>query len=735
MEELPAELVFHIATFLEPDDLVRLQFVSRRLSSLARDQKLWKRLCFENSRFQALRRRRELTSASMAMSLQNILIHGDSRAVALQRAATTAFTRPSPTPGTIPGLDSEDAMTNTPASFNDIQGRLPHRVALNETRRAMANWDPSYPTEKVDWYQEYKQRHAPISMDWLQQPTNGAQRSQRQTLDVLGVGLYQDDSDVAQYSRVVAPLGDGSVCLWDLDEGKVRARSGPGLLSVNGPFSGLDNGGGKAEMTSTGVVECVSVDSAQKKAYFAVQSGLSEVDLETLQLISHERFPFSISALSEARHPVPLTVGTTLSLHLHDSRVSQMSRFSTTSTDERCDIPVSSYGHRHHCAYSTEDYSLHSLLTRTSLPKYAPLFQPGPLSILHLPTSEGRMNDASEGGIYVAGRFSSILNYDRRTFPKLRGHLHSGASLCSLTSLPYPFTSLHADVLPVNELSVEDIAERKSREGQTLVACGEYNTKGSLELYEISQSPYTSSHSSNNNKDSIDAPSLNHGGQKTSTYKNRFSASSSKLLSVATHGTRLVFADGNGLLKWVERDGASEVRRWNINNSLTRPILDTESHHELNIRSIAQQFDREDDIRDTIRSRGGSNGIGSSTTSAAADITRPYSPVNDTVVRKILPIPQSHGRGPGELLLWTGEQIGVLGFGGSQKQNLFRRSSYLDDPDQMEPKDEREMHSLQEQARVYREEMLHEEAMRRALERQADEVRFLRGLGFGRYGI
>ena len=36
--------------------------------------------------------------------------------------------------------------------------------------RAMASWDPTYPDEMVNWYDEYIARHAPLSLSWLEQP-------------------------------------------------------------------------------------------------------------------------------------------------------------------------------------------------------------------------------------------------------------------------------------------------------------------------------------------------------------------------------------------------------------------------------------------------------------------------------------------------------------------------------------------------------------------------------------
>lgn len=60
---------------------------------------------------------------------------------------------------------------------------------VNERLRILANWDPSYPTEKVDWYEEYVARHAPISTSWLQQPGDG-ESAGREYLEVRGMALY-----------------------------------------------------------------------------------------------------------------------------------------------------------------------------------------------------------------------------------------------------------------------------------------------------------------------------------------------------------------------------------------------------------------------------------------------------------------------------------------------------------------------------------------------------------------
>jgi len=483
----------------------------------------------------------------------------------------------------------------------------------------MASWDPTYPGEKVNWYNDYIARHAPSSVSWLQQPYHNANGS-REKLETRGLGLLENQGD----SLVVAPLDDGSVCLWYLGQddtdpkannSQIIARSRSGLLSVNGPDGSTSPTKSRAKMTSTGVVECVSVDQARNKAYFAVQSGLNEIDLSTLQISGYDRYPFSISALSESTYPVPLTVGTTLSLHVHDPRLRRNPQSSSCSNfTDRIDTEAKPPS-------SSDFYRIAS--GDSSHTDYATLFHPSPLSILH---------ENPSSTIYVAGRFPSILTYDRRSFPKLTSAIHSGARLCSLTSLPTP-------------------------NNPTLAAAGEYNGKGSLELYPLpTSSPF--------------APSEN-GTEPT---RNRTSASRSKLLSLIPHGTRLLFSDSDGQLKWVERDGSTLVRRWNINTYSTAPDI-----------LAATQGIFNNDLNE------------------------------GDVARKLLPV---SAKERSEVLLWTGEKIGVLGF---RKNPRFAFG--VDGEDETVGADGDGGTKLEERD--------YGRMMRRALERQANEVRFVRGLGLG----
>jgi len=124
-----------------------------------------------------------------------------------------------------------------------------------------------------------------------------------------------------------------------------------------------------------------------------------------------------------------------------------------------------------------------------------------------------------------------------------------------MASLPYPFASMEKDLARRGELSIEQVERAKTRPGKTLIACGEYNSKGSLEMYGLSPEPHLSTIST-----SLLAPS----SLQNSVMKNRQTSSSSKLLSVSNHGTRIVVSDGGGNLKWLERDGFTEARRWNV---------------------------------------------------------------------------------------------------------------------------------------------------------------------------
>ncbi|KAK4451706.1 hypothetical protein QBC34DRAFT_51707 [Podospora aff. communis PSN243] len=631
---LPGEILLHIVSYLEPIDTISLQLVSRAFRTIARDDSLWRSHCFENSSFlEAIDRRRVLE---------------------VSRRAGAAFFNDSNLHGS---HDGEDLLAT--AVISPLEDPNPRR---HDRKRIMANWDPSFPEERISWYDEYIQRHGPISVNWMQLPRVENQ-PQGHFVEARGVALYRPDKNGKDPNSpetlfAVSPLDNGAVCLWDVNgtkgrRGAIIAKSRPGILFIDGPNA--DNSR-RCKRVDSGVTECVSVDSELHRAFFAVQSHLITVDLQRLAVIDCESFPWSITALSGANPGIPLTVGTSLGIHLHDYR----SRVPIRSDEpERVD-DIGQMGAR------LRQRNLQLIFDDEPLAPYAPLSQPGPLSILHLERPGQRVELSDD--IYVAGRFSNILHYDRRKFPSIKGSIHSGASLCSMASLPYPFSTFSSELRRMGELSVDKIEKSKSASGgRTLVAVGEYNTKGSLEIYGLLPAASTNPERA--------------GGLQSSILKNRQTASRSKLLSVVNHGTRLAVSDGSGELKWFERDGFTEVRRCKIG-----PSEVPEGH------------------------------------SVFASM-----PGSDDIARKLLPTREPMVGASGanasinnnDLLFWTGEKLGLVRI--SAKPG-FTAQDFEEQRDELLLEGERARAS---------EERAYSERMRLALERQADDVRFARNLGIG----
>ncbi|KAI6089759.1 F-box domain-containing protein [Hypoxylon rubiginosum] len=622
LETLPDEIFLHILSFLESRDIVILQSLSKQFLGLCRDSNLWRNKCLSSS---PVRER-----------------------IKLYRSGSDWVDEDGATFGSVFAATGQDAQTEDQneahGSLLESLSQLASRRREREYIRIAANWDPTFPNENTNWYNEYIQRYGPIAVSWFEQP-QVQHGSLKDAIDVSGAALYKPSSSGNELFAV-SPLDDGSVCLWDVKgtrskKGAILSKSGPGLLCTDGPGADLSR---RSKMINTGMTECVSVDSRSHKAFFAVQSHLIEVDLETLQVVGNQPFEWSISTLSAADPSVPLTVGTLHGLHLHDFRARSKAR-------KEYQMRLDAVNRR-----SVRDFS--RILDPIPLAPYASLAQSGPSSILHLEQS-GDRNQISDD-IFVAGRFSNILHYDRRMFPNIRGSIHSGAKLCSLTSLPYPFSSLDSDLRRKFQLSEEQVEKAKNvTGGRTLIGCGEYNTKGSLELYGLSS-------------DNNDAPRSQ--TIQNSVMKNRQTASQSKLLSVINHGTRIVFSDGQGYLKWVERDGFTEVRRHKIGKSET--VVQ---------RSLFASMPGSDDIARKILS----------TRTRQDDEGR----VNDD-----------------DILFWTGEKLGLLSF--SSKPGFTTE-------------DFEESSKTAEEVAAEKEELMYGEKIRLALEQQARDVRFVQNLGAG----
>ena len=613
------------ATDLGPPDIVSSQRVSSRLLTVARDNKLWQAKCFEKA-----------PSASTANA---------SRPDALADLT-----------GALGGL----SLSETPQPPSRRAGE--QRTRASKRSRAITQWDQTSTDEKIDWYSEYVGRHAPLSTTWCESDQ-----------DIRGVALHEAGQ------KIVGCLDDGSISIWDIREREIGrrkfrkvARSVAGTLFANAYARGQPSVA-KTPAAFSGIVDGISIDSARQKAYIAMDQALNEVDLETLQVVSQSSYAWPITALStQGEEYAPISVGTSWSLHLYDPRAPLRDRSRSpedlmrTAPGEPEDsiafLPNYSKGQSRHLLdpkplpTSSGPTTLSSILlgsrqrrrSRMDLADYAHM-EPGPQSILHHGDDE----------ILIAGRFPSILSYDRRFFPRLQGVMHSGARLSSLASIPHP-----------------PKAARGTSATSTLIACGEYNGRGSLEIYAMPHGHQARRQSSGDFGLGWTSPELGAADREHAlasqeqeyqySYKNRQEASSSKLLSVATQGTRIVFSDAEGGIKWIERDGRGLARRWNINSW-------------------------------QLNETGGAPG-------------------GELVARKIMSLEATESRrgsrGDGDLMVFTGEKVGIV-----------TTKRYYEDHEELIKafEDKVDLGEKEEQAQAEE----YSKTMRRALERQADERRWM----------
>lgn len=655
MAGLPDELWIQILDYVEPETLLKCQRVSRRMLKLARDSSLWRSKCFERA-----------PSAVHAFSSGN----SDSLSDLLN------------------GL----SLAGSRSYVHDRNGNGQYPVPINRRAKAIVKWDCTNATEHIDWLSEFVARHAPLSTEWLHHAKDNEIRS---------MALFGQDD------KVLSAMEDGSLRIWDVKTSgsgrrrlKESGRSAGSLMfddlsSTSGPSAS------RGQPNVGAAVDSTVVDDNRKMAYVAVGNILNEVDLGTMQLVSQNKYAWSITALSQLANPeLPLMVGTSFSLQMHDPRLSL--RYQADQTDHRLDMTkedenlvfLENYNKAEHRSKWTDGSkgssshprpsSASSARSRSPAPRLEACarVEPGPQAILHHGINE----------IIVAGRMPSILFYDKRKFPQLQYSIHSGARLSSITTLPY-----------------SPRASTSAKGQATLIAAGEYHGRGSLELYEL---PHRQAHkrrsshnqSSDSNTDvegesgSSGTDDTQHSGnvsgdpgiEDTDTtlnesghpfsYRNRQSASQAKILSVAIQGARIVYSDGEGGLRWMERDGRGLARRWNINSY--------EYTH------------------------GGGAVIG------------------EAVARKILTFSADANKfsgrhtvscGDGDLLVWTGSDIGIV-------TNKVKWT----DHDELVKAFEEKMHLDDTPRKNQEQEEAYSRTMRLALERQADERRFL--ARFGRTG-
>ncbi|ATY58840.1 F-box domain containing [Cordyceps militaris] len=614
-DELPDEILLQIIAYLEPYHITCLQLVSRKLQELCLDDELWKQNCFDSSPWYLHLQSRRLAPPAFFGHISD----GHDTQIAAQDAVSAS--------------ESIDRVTPQPSPPIDDSKR--HRW---QKMQDMCNWDPSFPTERVSWYDEYIQRYGPACISWLQTP-----RMRDRGLDAIiesrGVALYNPCSgDGGEKTMLaVSPLDDGSVCLWDVKgtrgkQGGIIGRSKPDILFIDGPGGQNQR---RSKRIDTGVTECVSINHQNNRAFFAVQSHLIEVDLDRLEVVSRQSFEWSITTMSAINDGLPLTVGTSLGIHLHDFRTHSII---SSDRSERVEW--------------NESDVYKSIFDPKPLPPYASLSQPTPISILHLP-KPGSHNLISDD-IYVSGRFTNILHYDRRQFPAIVGSIYSGGLIKSLASVPYPYSTVDYEVRRQGEFPVEQVARiKRSGSGVTMIAGGVYKLKGSLEMYGLSSTVHS------NNRATL----------QNAAMKNRQTAASSTILSLTTHGTKIAFSDGSGLIKWFERDGFTECRRHKIGSCDARE------------KNLFSSSGRGEIARKIV------------STKSCGDDDRPN---NDNI------------------LFWTGERLGLLSF----------TTSRLYHSDDFEARDE-EAAAEEDKRQQYA------DKMRSALERQTDEIRLMSRFGHG----
>ncbi|KAK5069289.1 hypothetical protein LTR64_008416 [Lithohypha guttulata] len=654
MSDLPDEIWIQIFDYIDSEQLLRIQSVCRRLRRVARDARLWRAKCFEKA-----------PSAVHAFKANEDSLSELLNSLSLTQAGSTP----------------------QPSSSNDVARSA---VGMSRRAQAIANWDYTDGRERIDWYSEYMARHAPLHMEWAQSSD---------TTEIKNVALFDDQQ------KVIGATEDGNIRIWDIQQ------TANGRRSFHESFRSHDNllyAGFEVDSPSSSstpmqqptignAVDSILVHHSGTKVYVAVEDRLNEIDLNTMAVVSQQKWAWNITAISQqSSDESAVMVGTSYTLNMYDPRT--ILRNQSQNNDEKVDVdlqerntvflpnyakswlasqPRSGPRRRQvsmRARVPTSGISRPVYTSRRADPEvYAPV-EPGPQTILHRGPND----------IVVAGRMPSILFYDKRSFPKLESVIHSGARLSSLTSLEYPprgATSLTADA--------------------TLIAAGEYHGRGSLELYELPHTRLTDPQATYDvppaqDTDSEPAlPSTDDAGESSRTtatsepfsYRNRQSSSSAKLLSVVTQGSRIVYSDTEGGIKWVERDGRGLARRWNINS------------YEY--------------------------------THAGGAV------VGDYVARKMLTFSSDEQytsgslagmkRGDGDILIWTGTHIGLV----TNKVKwtvhdeliaAFEEKMSLDESAQGQSS----MRSAEESRRQEEE---YARIMRRALERQADERRFLARFG------
>jgi hypothetical protein len=599
---------------LSPKDRAGLRRVSRRFEPLARDNLIWKELCFGFSQ----------------------------RELHLERLAR--------------------------------QG-VPY--ATESRRERLVNWDPEYHGREpaVDWYSEYVQRVADINVDWLD-PWD-RQRQVAVPPVASGCLVFEPGEQVAR--KVIGVSENLTVAVWDIS----RSSSAGTVLD----WTWLPKSDLALNSIHPSAIEAASLDEHAGKAYFAAGNYVLQVDLQTLQLTG--KHPITdrgaIFALSSADPGLPLTVATERHVHL---------------IDPRARVPTA--------RAPADPLLIHDPAMSRSVKPFLRfrLVDPGPRSILHVPALPSAPLDSSSS-IWVAGRFSHLLGFDRRRFPALaRAPIPCAARNPSLALLP----NVHCHIPPSTRsggrgwsfgssapdplLPAREIFSAKEKPGHTILAAGMHRGGAGLALHALGTAAATD--------DGDDASGAGGAMTAATTFRRAPGGGFARALAGAPHGARLVLADSAGWLRWVERDGATAVRAWNVNSG----------------RASAGPAAR------LGRANGGAEGLrdgeGPGSVAQLVRLRPPADDDDDDFVTRILPVGRGGAAAAGAdgagLVLTTQEgRVGLLGFGAKTRWGA--------------PVD-RERTAEEEEARAGMEEQtLYERRMRWALAAHANEVNFFGARG------
>ena len=331
------------------------------------------------------------------------------------------------------------------------------RLSLSHlgSQRFIASYDEMI---GIDWKAEYIARKADICVHWLEDPcgkTNGP------TPDVKSV------SPCNYGQSLITAFGDGSIGIYNIPNYFQRAKTKTVSLAARSKPSTLHKEDSPYEIGT--YTENISVDDFDHRTYVAWGSTVTGVDNVSLAQVSISKYIRPVTAMSSFRPRTSTTVATSSGLYLHDPR---------NRSDPRLVTDTISHG------------------------------LPDILAILH----------RGSHTVHVAGRFPSIVTYDRRFMSRVHSTIWTGArTVQSLAEVPPSIQCPQGAILAAG-------------------AC-KGRKPAILELHPVDATSFTND----------DIPS------KYSPRIDLAAPISRSLLYAVPHGNRIVHSDVQGRLTWRER--------------------------------------------------------------------------------------------------------------------------------------------------------------------------------------